>query len=227
MGKPVKEDTMAIRSWATPLAWLILGMSPLFIYSWGSDLLFVSIGVYFGILLYKTSHIWAKTRGRLWTNSITIFRVILILGAGLSWNHFPAVPLAVLLWCAAILDGVDGWVARKMKGETIFGGFFDEESDALFVFVACFLIWKTEMGGWWILTAGWIRYVVILVKHNYPPAKEVALRMPWARTLAGLSFVFLPLCLIIGGPVGLGIQWVILCSILYSFTRELILLYGP
>ncbi len=221
----MKEDSVSIRSRAIPLAWLILALSPLLTFDWGGTLLFLAIGIYLGFILSESYSIWSHTRGRVYTNAITIIRSGILLTAGLAGSEFPPFGLAVLLWTAAILDVADGWVARKMNGETRFGGFFDEEVDALFVLVVCYLLWRTEMGYWWIMLAGWIRYFVVIMKSIFPPRAEILPKFKWARTLAGLSFVLLPLALIIPGPIGLAIQWIALCLILFSFTRELLISY--
>ncbi len=213
-------------NWPLQLAWLILTASFFLVYPQGSTILFLLVAGHIGYSILRHHRVWTQTPGRILANLVTLIRCALLVWLSLDWHDLSLETLAGILWLAAILDGLDGWVARNMNGLSSFGGQFDEEVDALFVLVACFLIWKTDMGSWWMMIAGWSRYVVVIVKSVFPPKQKGPSRFPWARFLAGISFVLLPLPLLLQGVAGLAIQIMLLCLILYSFTRELILIYG-
>ena len=73
--------------------------------------------------------------------------------------------------------------------------------------------------------AGWIRYVVVLIKANWPPNPERDTHFAWAKTLAGLVFILYPLCIVLPAKASFYLQVLIFSLLLYSFLRELILSY--
>ena len=61
-----------------------------------------------------------------------------------------------------VLDGVDGWLARRSGMASAFGARFDVETDALFVMAMCVLVWEHGKAGAWVLLGGMMRYVFVL-----------------------------------------------------------------
>jgi phosphatidylglycerophosphate synthase len=57
-----------------------------------------------------------------------------------------------------LLDGVDGWLARRFGSASDFGARFDMETDALLLLVLTALTWQYGRAGPWILLAGLMRY---------------------------------------------------------------------
>lgn len=62
---------------------------------------------------------------------------------------------------AAILDGVDGWLARRAGLMSEFGARFDMEVDALLILVLAVLAWWWEKAGAWVLLSGLLRYLFV------------------------------------------------------------------
>ena len=62
---------------------------------------------------------------------------------------------------AAVLDGVDGWLARRGGTATAFGARFDMETDALLIMVLSVLAWRWGKAGWWVLLSGAMRYLFV------------------------------------------------------------------
>lgn len=60
-----------------------------------------------------------------------------------------------------ILDGVDGWLARRSGIASEFGARFDLEIDALLIMALAILVWRYDKAGAWILLAGLMRYLFI------------------------------------------------------------------
>jgi len=76
-----------------------------------------------------------------------------------------AVALATL---AAVLDSVDGRLARRSGLESRFGARFDMETDALMILVLAALAWRWERAGAWVLLAGLMRYGFVLAGARWP-----------------------------------------------------------
>src|SRR6266699_4543506 len=55
---------------------------------------------------------------------------------------------------ATILDGADGWLARRTRMESTFGARFDMEIDALLIQVLALLAWLWGKAGAWVLLSG-------------------------------------------------------------------------
>jgi phosphatidylglycerophosphate synthase len=70
-----------------------------------------------------------------------------------------ALPSAALL--ALILDGVDGWLARRRRIESAFGARFDMEADGLLVLALSLALLASGRAGPWVLAAGGLRYAFL------------------------------------------------------------------
>jgi phosphatidylglycerophosphate synthase len=60
---------------------------------------------------------------------------------------------------ATLLDGVDGWLARRTNMVSAFGARFDTEVDALLILALSILAWRYGKAGVWVLTSGLLRYL--------------------------------------------------------------------
>lgn len=98
-------------------------------------------------------------------NQITTLRAILVaLVAGLVGEpRLPAVAAAAVAASVAVilLDGVDGWLARRNRIASRFGARFDMEIDALLILVLSVLAWRHEKAGAWIVVSGLLRYAFV------------------------------------------------------------------
>jgi phosphatidylglycerophosphate synthase len=63
--------------------------------------------------------------------------------------------------CALILDGVDGWAARRSGLASPFGARFDMEIDALFVMTLALTTYGLGQAGAWVLMSGLMRYLFV------------------------------------------------------------------
>ena len=105
-------------------------------------------------------------------NLITGFRAVitaLIAGAvtqaptrGLGWT------LVAIAIVAAVLDGFDGWVARRQRMSSAFGARFDMEVDAFLIMVLSTLAWRFEKAGPWVLASGLMRYAFVGAASVWP-----------------------------------------------------------
>ena len=98
-------------------------------------------------------------------NHITAIRAVIVLFLA---TLVLATPRASIAWIgviassvAAVLDGVDGWLARRTGRMSEFGARFDMEVDALLILVLALLAWWWEKAGAWVLMSGLLRYLFV------------------------------------------------------------------
>jgi phosphatidylglycerophosphate synthase len=95
-------------------------------------------------------------------NTVTLVRAALVaLLAALVGEHAAVAPLAatVITMDVIVLDGVDGWLARRTRMSSRFGARFDMETDAVLVAVLAVLVWQFGKAGVWVLLSGAMRYL--------------------------------------------------------------------
>ena len=136
-------------------------------------------------------------------NRVTLGRAALVLSLAALVSQ-PAILRPADYWwiitvstVVMILDGVDGWVARR-AGQTVFGGQFDMELDAFLILVLAVLVWRSGQAGTWVLLIGALRYLFVAAGWVWPMLAE-ELRPSWRRqTICVVQGVVLLVCL---GPV--------------------------
>jgi phosphatidylglycerophosphate synthase len=110
-------------------------------------------------------------------NQITALRVLLAAVLVFLVDPWSVVWVALV---AVLLDGVDGWVARRTQTATAFGERFDMEADAALILVLAVLAWRYGKAGPWVLLSGLLRYVFVAAGWIWP-----WIRAPLASTLRG------------------------------------------
>lgn len=107
-------------------------------------------------------------------NRVTLGRAALVLPVGaLAVQPEVAganIQAAVVLLggVALLLDGVDGWVARRTGTGTAFGARFDMESDAFLILALSVLAWRAGPVGPWIVGIGVLRYAFVAAGKLWP-----------------------------------------------------------
>jgi phosphatidylglycerophosphate synthase len=116
-------------------------------------------------------------------NQVTLVRGALVaLLAGLIGERGD-IALAALVTAVAmgtaVLDGVDGWLARRTSLASAFGARFDMEIDALLIMVLAVLAWQFGKAGVWVLGSGLLRYTFVAagralpaLRHPLPPSQR-------------------------------------------------------
>jgi phosphatidylglycerophosphate synthase len=98
-------------------------------------------------------------------NTVTSLRALLVAGAaGLIGEPHTTTVAWIAVWLglgATLLDGADGWLARRSGMMSAFGARFDMEVDALLIQVLAILAWRHEKAGAWVLFSGLLRYLFV------------------------------------------------------------------
>lgn len=108
-------------------------------------------------------------------NRITLARLAgLALVAGLVGDSLPLARgiagwvLIAFTTFIAVLDALDGHLARRQGLASAFGARFDMETDAAFVLVLSALVWQAGQAGPWVLAAGLMRYAFVAAAVAWP-----------------------------------------------------------
>ncbi|RUR33393.1 CDP-alcohol phosphatidyltransferase family protein [Vreelandella andesensis] len=153
-----------------------------------ASLLLVSLGMLLSTMVASAANWWLATGFYLvmsalvvsfwpygplgWANRVTLVRgvlVAIVIGA-LPANAFTN---AIWLWLAVavialLLDGVDGWIARRTNTHTPFGARFDMELDAALILILCIGLLQSEHLGVWVLLIGGMRYLFVAASWPFP-----------------------------------------------------------
>ncbi len=99
-------------------------------------------------------------------NGVTTIRVMIValiaslIGEPASSRAAIAASTATAMM--AVLDGVDGWLARRSRMASAFGARFDMETDAALVMAMSVLVWQYGKAGAWALIGGMMRYLFVI-----------------------------------------------------------------
>lgn len=111
-----------------------------------------------------------------WANRVTLVRAVLValMAGALAANTFVG---AIWQWLALavialLLDGIDGWIARRTKSHSLFGARFDMELDALLILLLCAGLLRLESLGLWVLMIGGMRYFFVAASWQFPWLSE-------------------------------------------------------
>jgi phosphatidylglycerophosphate synthase len=161
-------------------------------------------------------------------NVVTIARMALVVAlvAPLFGSSFPWAVVAVAT-VAQILDGVDGWWARRESLVSEFGARLDMEVDSGLGLILALNIWVVGIAGPWILVLGLPRYLFIGAAQVLPwlgrPLPESCSRkvvcVVQMIALTALNSPLVPDWLVVPFAAGIG------GALLWSFGRDILWLW--
>ncbi|HLF62977.1 MAG TPA: CDP-alcohol phosphatidyltransferase family protein [Saprospiraceae bacterium] len=153
-------------------------------------------------------------------NHVTFARFVLLTLALSLQNILNPFVVAAMIVVVMIADGIDGYLSRRLHQSTEFGAVFDMEVDAFLALALTFLIWKEHRAAFWILGAGLLRYMFVILyriirwhKRRHPVIRK-------AKVLAVLFFISLLTPLVIEWYAA---RWIVAagCTLVtYSFVKE-------
>ncbi len=107
-----------------------------------------------------------------------------------SFTESVSTPLLVTLAAIAlILDGVDGYVARRTSSESELGAQFDMEVDAFLLLVLS--VYCGPIVGWWVLAFGLMRYAFVAAGLVLPWMRETLPPRYWRKAVTAICGVAL------------------------------------
>lgn len=157
-------------------------------------------------------------------NRVTLARMAaLSLLAALMWQAgWEGWMLVAVATGTALLDAVDGALARRSGLASDFGARFDMETDAAFILVLCVLVVQSGQAGPWLLLAGLMRYLFVAASFLWPwlggPLRPSRRR----QTVCVLQVVALIVCLapVVAPPLSLWLAAASLGLLTLSFAID-------
>ena len=164
-------------------------------------------------------------------NHITTARAVLVaLVASLPGE--PRLPIVTAVAAAAslvvtVLDGVDGWLARRSAMASRFGARFDLEIDALLILVLALLAWEHGKAGPWIVLSGLLRYVFVAAGVVWPWLRYPLPSSRRRQTICVLQIVGLTLTIVpaITPPLSNLLAAITFVTLCYSFLVDAVWLW--
>ena len=138
----------------------------------------------FGYFLWRGNASWTPHGGFGSANAITLVR--LIAGLSLCFLGSPdasGILVFILALTVLIVDGLDGWMARRHNESSEFWEYFDKETDAFFLLILCFVAYFQGKAGLWIIMPGLLRYLFVLVLVAMKPEIDKEYRSRMARVI--------------------------------------------
>ena len=146
------------------------------------------------------------------------------LGGGERWV------LAALAGAALLLDGADGWAARRQGLASAFGARFDLEVDAFAILALAVIVLRADAAPVWVLGIGAMRYLYLAVAQVSPPLRRALPATGTAerrrKTIAVIQSVALIFALVPAAPA----PWAAaacaaaLGLLTYSFAADIVML---
>ncbi|MBV9374128.1 MAG: CDP-alcohol phosphatidyltransferase family protein, partial [Alphaproteobacteria bacterium] len=138
--------------------------------------------------------------------------------------------LAAIAGAALVLDGADGWAARRQGLASDFGARFDMEVDAFAVLILAIVVAKAHAAAYWVLAIGGMRYFYLAAALASPLLRQPLPPRPIAdrrrKTIAVIQNVGLTIALVPATPS----RWAsavcaaALTLLVYSFTADVVIL---
>ncbi|MFQ6615635.1 MAG: CDP-alcohol phosphatidyltransferase family protein [Fidelibacterota bacterium] len=176
-----------------------------------------------GSLLSLTALYWKR-----WTpdgvfgqaNVMTLIRLagvgVLVTIAG----YGPTVAIPPLGFLLLAGDGVDGWLARRQNQASVFGEYFDKETDAFLLLVVCLLLTTQGLVGPWILAGGLLRYLFVLTGRSIRGRRLAERKTSRGRIIYIVVTGLLLLCFLPLPSLHLPLALMALTLLIYSFAGE-------
>jgi phosphatidylglycerophosphate synthase len=172
-------------------------------------------------------------------NRITLFRAgiaCLIAARVIDPNPLGAPErwlLAAIASAALLLDGADGWAARRQRLASVFGARFDMEVDAFAILVLATTVAKAAAVPYWVLAIGGMRYLYLAAGWIAPLLQRPLPVCPFSdgrrKTVAVIQSISLIVALVPATPPSCAaVVCAIALSLLgFSFAADVALLRSP
>lgn len=165
-----------------------------------------------------------------WCNAVTLTRAAAVCWLAGLWFAVDTAWQGSIAWGASIaglsllvLDGVDGWLARRLGNSSSFGARFDMEVDSLLALVLAVLAWQTDKVGAWVVMLGLFRPAFILAGWSWhklaaPLPPSGIRKLICVLQVGALAAMLAP---VVTAPMANALAITILALLVWSFGRDM------
>ncbi|MBZ5558134.1 MAG: CDP-alcohol phosphatidyltransferase family protein [Acidobacteriia bacterium] len=164
-------------------------------------------------------------------NFVTAVRAALVAGIAVALFQPHVDTMAWAVAAAAILvtvlDGVDGWIARRTGTASAFGARFDMEVDSALILVLSILAWQYDKAGAWVILSGLLRYLFVAAGWQWPSLQQPLFPSRRRQTICVVQAVGLIITVapIVTPPLSVAIAAVVLAALCASFAIDVVWLF--
>ena len=127
----------------------------------------IAVSIALMMALHTKATVWAGASRLTWIRAqITVWLLALLWVPEVFQSH--GLTLGLLGLTALLIDGFDGWWARRFDQTTALGARFDMETDAALIMVLSLAVWLSGKAEMWVLWIGLMRYVFIGAQFIWP-----------------------------------------------------------
>jgi phosphatidylglycerophosphate synthase len=164
-------------------------------------------------------------------NQITTVRALLVslVVSLIGEPRMPAIAASAVAASVAVtlLDGMDGWLARRNRIASDFGARFDMEIDALLILALSMLAWRFDKAGAWVVLSGVLRYAFVAAGARWawltaPLPASHRRQAICVLQIVGLTVAIVPA---IAPPISAAVAAVALAALSYSFLIDILWLW--
>lgn len=156
-----------------------------------------------------------------WADAVTAFRLLIVVSAMLASQQMPLWLLAVGFFCALLLDGLDGYLARKFNAVSDTGQLFDVEVDAFSIFLLAVLLIEQRDWPLALLLVGVLRYAYLILLWLLVRELRWEPRRRYASVIAVIVYLALVINLLADTLLFKGLLIIACVALLLSFYRSL------
>lgn len=168
-------------------------------------------------------------------NRVTLLRTVATLSLAALISYADGLGTTGRWWVVGVgtaimlLDGVDGWIARRTGTSSSFGALFDMETDAFLMLVLSTLVWAEGRAGVWVLLIGAMRYLFVAAGFVLPALRGElfpSFRRKLVCVIQGIALL-VALGPIIPAPAAVGVSALALAMLTWSFGVDTVWLLRP
>ena len=141
-----------------------------------------------------------------YANMVTTLRLLIILSTLVFSTHLSPLEIALLLLLAILMDGLDGFLARRFQQTSLFGERLDMETDAFLVAAVSIYHATHGLAPQWIIVPGLMRYFFGLAVLFFKSGGKEMTSKRFRATIAVIFFGSLLTPFVIPRPLS---DWVV------------------
>ena len=143
------------------------------------------------MLVFRRNEIYSGRGLTTIANWVTILRLLVVFVGVANYDALGSLAFAGIMLGAVLLDGVDGYLAKRLGQMTEVGADLDMETDAFYVACTSIIAFQDFEAGYIVLSAGMLRYVFVWLLRVLNLNTVTSPKVPGARQIAAIYFVVL------------------------------------